>query len=89
MAWKRPWGLAGKFKTKGCLSVLLLAPPGPARVAIAVNPFTTVTDAADFSNNLRGRNRCDWGSWECRGYRCRQVGSKTFIYAESCPSLIK
>lgn len=53
-AYKGPWVLTGKFKTKGCLSVLVLAPPGPAGVAIAVNPFTTVTNAADLATTFTG-----------------------------------
>jgi len=53
-AYKGPLVLAGKFKTKGCLSVLVLAPPGPAGVAIAVNPFTTVIDAPDLAATFTG-----------------------------------
>lgn len=51
-AWKGPWVLSRKLKTKGCLSVLVLAHPGPAGVAMVVNPFTTVTDAADLATTF-------------------------------------
>lgn len=48
------WILAAKFKPKCCLSVLALAPPSAAGVAIAVNPLAAATEAADLATTFAG-----------------------------------